>query len=384
MRVEGGIVPVGRPQKCLRVESWRENLRKAIERATDPNNFRLCPACGNPQVVRQNRSNGDDFWGCSLFRFTGCKGKRVCSGADTAFISSPGGACSLGVIEETGLVSPETSETGTPTRTRHRRKDRQMSVIHTGNGTVTYEAVRKAMRGKPYPMSLTDTDESSRMQQDWVTKCDTWDRCRKHYRRRDGSLVVHVVLEGAVAVQCSLRSAPITFRQSEPTMTRCAIVFVLAAVIHLGNAVAAEDTQQTMPTESKVRPIGHVQKMAERIVIILDKKYQEGLLGLEHWSHVQVIWWFDKNDTPEKRAILQVHPRGDATNPLTGVFATRSPFRPNLIALSLCKIVSVKDNVVEVEKIDAFEGTPVLDIKPYAPGQDLATEVRVSDWAKPK
>ena len=60
------------------------------------------------------------------------------------------------------------------------------------------------------------------------------------------------------------------------------------------------------------------------------------------------------------------------------------PFRPNLIALSLCKVVSVKDNVIEVEKIDAFEGTPVLDIKPYAPGQDSASEVRVPDWAKPK
>ncbi len=56
----------------------------------------------------------------------------------------------------------------------------------------------------------------------------------------------------------------------------------------------------------------------------------------------------------------------------------------NLIALSLCKIVSVKDNVVEVEKIDAFVGTPVLDIKPYAPGQDSATGVKVPDWAKPK
>jgi tRNA (Thr-GGU) A37 N-methylase len=55
-----------------------------------------------------------------------------------------------------------------------------------------------------------------------------------------------------------------------------------------------------------------------------------------------------------------------------------------LIALNLCKIVSVKDNVVEVEKIDSFEGTPVLDIKPYAPGQDSATEVKVPEWARPK
>jgi tRNA-Thr(GGU) m(6)t(6)A37 methyltransferase TsaA len=133
-----------------------------------------------------------------------------------------------------------------------------------------------------------------------------------------------------------------------------------------------------------VRPIGHIKKAEGRTLIVLDKKYQPGLLGLEGFSHVHVIWWFDKNDTPQKRAILQVHPRGDRKNPLTGVFATRSPVRPNLIALSLCKIVSVKDNVVEVEKIDAFEGTPVLDIKPYAPGQDLATGIKVPAWAKPK
>ena len=133
-----------------------------------------------------------------------------------------------------------------------------------------------------------------------------------------------------------------------------------------------------------VHRIGEVQKKDGRSVIVLDKKYQEGLLGLEEWSHLQVIWWFDKNDTPQKRAILQVHPRGDKNNPLTGVFACRAPVRPNLIALSLCKIVSVKDNVIEVEKIDAFEGTPVLDLKPYAPGQDSASEVKAPQWARPK
>ena len=119
-------------------------------------------------------------------------------------------------------------------------------------------------------------------------------------------------------------------------------------------------------------------------MIVLDKKYQEGLLGLGQWSHVQVIWWFDKNDTPQKRAILQVHPRADKSNPLTGVFACRAPVRPNLIALSLCKIVSVKDNVIEMDKIDAFEGTPIIDLKPYAPGLDSASDVKVPKWAGPK
>jgi tRNA (Thr-GGU) A37 N-methylase len=58
--------------------------------------------------------------------------------------------------------------------------------------------------------------------------------------------------------------------------------------------------------------------------------------------------------------------------------------RPNLIALSLCKIISVKDNVVEVERIDAFEGPPILDLKPYAAGQDSVSEVKVPSWAGPK
>ncbi len=160
------------------------------------------------------------------------------------------------------------------------------------------------------------------------------------------------------------------------------LLTVLAVVATSANLLAAEAKPES--TTFTVHPIGQVQKAKGRTLIVLDKKYQQGLLGLDGFSHVHVVWWFDKNDTPEKRAVLQVHPRGDLKNPLTGVFATRSPFRPNLIALSLCKIVSVKDNVVEVEKIDAFEGTPVLDLKPYAPGQDSAMDARVPEWAKPK
>ncbi len=75
------------------------------------------------------------------------------------------------------------------------------------------------------------------------------------------------------------------------------------------------------------------------------------------------MYWFDRNDTPEKRSILQVHPQGDKKNPKRGVFATHSPVRPNLIAMTRCKIISVKGNVIEIESIDAFADTPVLDLK---------------------
>ena len=112
-----------------------------------------------------------------------------------------------------------------------------------------------------------------------------------------------------------------------------------------------------------VHPIGKVVKEAGKTFIVLDKKYQPGLLRLEKYSHVTVVYWFDKNDTPEKRAILQVHPRGDQNNPLTGVFATHSPVRPNLIAISRCEIISVKENIIQVKDIDAFDGSPVLDLK---------------------
>lgn len=81
-------------------------------------------------------------------------------------------------------------------------------------------------------------------------------------------------------------------------------------------------------------------------------------------SKIWVIWWFHCNDTPRMRSTLKVHPRGNLANPLKGVFATRAPMRPNLIALSRCKVLSLKRNVIEIDTIDAFADTPVLDIKP--------------------
>jgi len=113
----------------------------------------------------------------------------------------------------------------------------------------------------------------------------------------------------------------------------------------------------------KVFPIGKVVKEDGRTFIVLDKKYEPGLLGLDNFSSVTVIYWFDRNDTPKKRSILQVHPRGNNKNPLRGIFATHSPVRPNLIGVSRCKIISVKNNIIEVENIDAFHGSPVIDLK---------------------
>jgi len=123
------------------------------------------------------------------------------------------------------------------------------------------------------------------------------------------------------------------------------------------------DKGQVSAKQFILYPIGKVVKQGDRTMIVLDKKYLPGLKRFDKLSHVTVLYWFDRNDTPEKRSILQVHPRGNKNNPLTGVFATHSPVRPNLIAISRCKIISVKENVIEIDKIDAFHNSPVLDLK---------------------
>lgn len=132
-----------------------------------------------------------------------------------------------------------------------------------------------------------------------------------------------------------------------------------------------------------LNPVGRVVlKKDEPPRILLFDRYAGGLLGLAEWSHVYVIWWFDRSDMPGRRGTLQVHPRGDKKNPLTGVFACRAPVRPNLIALTVCKVVSVEGVALTVDAIDAFDGTPVLDLKPLTPA-DLPREgVHVPAWAR--
>lgn len=131
----------------------------------------------------------------------------------------------------------------------------------------------------------------------------------------------------------------------------------------------------------QIHPVGTVKRQNEKHVIEILPQYVDALLGLDQFSHILVFCWLHQNDSPEKRSVLQVHPRGDRRNPLSGVFATRSPVRPNLIGLSTCKVLSIRGNIINLDSIDAFDGTPVIDIKPCMSREDLVPEVRVPDWA---
>ncbi len=138
--------------------------------------------------------------------------------------------------------------------------------------------------------------------------------------------------------------------------------------------------EKKMKDRFYIYPVGVIKKENENVRIEVFEEYRDALLGLDDFSHITVCYWFHENDTPEKRNTMQVHPRKDKQNPLSGVFATHSPLRPNLIALTICKILSIKDTTIFIEKIDALDGSPVIDIKCFIPSSELGSDIRLPDW----
>jgi tRNA (adenine37-N6)-methyltransferase len=112
--------------------------------------------------------------------------------------------------------------------------------------------------------------------------------------------------------------------------------------------------------------------------IVLDNKLIPALDGITDFSHVFVIFWMSQ--IPEdKRLILKVHPRGRLDMPLLGAFATRTNLRPNPIGLTLVELLNVEGPILTVRGLDAFDGTPVLDIKPFD-YWDISEKPRVPEW----
>jgi tRNA-Thr(GGU) m(6)t(6)A37 methyltransferase TsaA len=139
-----------------------------------------------------------------------------------------------------------------------------------------------------------------------------------------------------------------------------------------------------MQAAYNIYPIGIVHNKEDDVRIEVYPQYEQALLGIEQFSHILVLYWFDENDTPEGRSLLQVHPCGNPKNPLTGVFATHSPRRPNLIALTKCRIVAIEGTRITLDRIDAYDGSPIIDIKSYFPDEEAASDYRYPDWERDK
>jgi tRNA-Thr(GGU) m(6)t(6)A37 methyltransferase TsaA len=142
----------------------------------------------------------------------------------------------------------------------------------------------------------------------------------------------------------------------------------------------------------ELQPIGYVRTTradptddnwdAETTTIELDaaRFTPDALLSLEEFSHIEVIYWFHHKEAATP-AVGARRPRGRADWPLVGIFAQRGKNRPNRIGLTICRVLKVDDLRVHVAGLDAIDGTPVLDIKPWMSGFAPRGKVSEPDWA---
>ncbi len=132
----------------------------------------------------------------------------------------------------------------------------------------------------------------------------------------------------------------------------------------------------------EVNPIGTIKVKEDGTFIELESRYIPALQALDGFDHINVIWWFSEFDNEEKRSILEVPQPYKKAPSVMGVFATRSPIRPNPIALTAVQVIHIdfSKGIIQIAYIDAIDGTPVLDIKPYTPSLDRIENPGVPTW----
>jgi tRNA-Thr(GGU) m(6)t(6)A37 methyltransferase TsaA len=141
------------------------------------------------------------------------------------------------------------------------------------------------------------------------------------------------------------------------------------------------DRNHTQDETYRMHPIGFVRRNSESIRLEIAEPFRPALENLDHFSHVMVFWWADRFDNEQGRSVLETIPPY-AQDHVTGVFATRSPCRPNLIMMTTCKLLNVRsqEGMIRVADIDAVDGTPIVDLKAYFPVCDRVREAHIPAW----
>jgi tRNA-Thr(GGU) m(6)t(6)A37 methyltransferase TsaA len=130
--------------------------------------------------------------------------------------------------------------------------------------------------------------------------------------------------------------------------------------------------------EGRPWPTGRDSWEEKEAVIEIDAAWAGALDGIEGFSHIWIVWWLDRFEGPPSS--LQVRPERREEMPLVGFFATRSPHRPNPIAITAVRLLERQGARLRVQGLDAAQGTPVLDIKPYLRRGDLISEATAPEW----
>lgn len=137
-----------------------------------------------------------------------------------------------------------------------------------------------------------------------------------------------------------------------------------------------------MSMKGELRFIGFVEKAGEQEAVIrIFPEVCDGLKGIKDFSHLIILYWIHLRDNEEERRTLRVFPRRHAMDVETGVFACRSPSRPNPIGLCVVELLEVEDCILIVKGLDALEGSPIIDIKPYIPRLDSIPNAQVPRWS---
>jgi tRNA-Thr(GGU) m(6)t(6)A37 methyltransferase TsaA len=134
----------------------------------------------------------------------------------------------------------------------------------------------------------------------------------------------------------------------------------------------------------KLSPIGQVECSPEGFALKIASKYRAGLQGLADFGHINVLWWSHYLDTPEQRNVVEAEQPYKNGPAKLGIFATRSPLRPNPVCVTTVSVlhVDIENGLIIVPWIDAENGTPILDIKPYEPSGDRVRETRMPEWCR--
>ncbi len=136
----------------------------------------------------------------------------------------------------------------------------------------------------------------------------------------------------------------------------------------------------------EIVPVGFVRKNEEKTWIEILEKYKDAILYLDRFSHIITLWWISGKDNENDRSILQAKAMiRNATRepPKSGVFATRAPVRPNPIGLTTVKLLKIEGNKIYIDRTDAFDNTPIIDIKPYIPKSDCILNTTLPDYFEP-
>ena len=130
-----------------------------------------------------------------------------------------------------------------------------------------------------------------------------------------------------------------------------------------------------------LKAIGVVKSSGPVSEIAVFPEYCSGLQSLTGFSHAIILYWFHLRDSKEERDVLSVIPKRHPRASPVGVFASRSPSRPNPIGLCAAEIIGIVNCTLTVKGLDAFEGSPVIDIKPYISENDAILETKAPEWA---